>query len=173
MDKKQFEAKKAIIDKHRELIDALLRDIEKELAETQKPELRHGGTGKDHAGNFVLIDKGALWEKVYEKGTGIMSTALNKKGNNESLAKWAIDVTGNVFDHLKAIAEPLTEFSRCPGQDDEDGGEDDSPFKAYISEPHIWIEVENDGHYFDRADVDVIILGLQRLQYTERQKNDA
>ena len=57
MDKKQFEAKKAIIDKHKGLIDELMANIEKEYGESQLAEAENPELSKPLQ-EFKILDLG-------------------------------------------------------------------------------------------------------------------
>ena len=91
-----------------ECFDVEIRQLESQLAEAEKPELREGGYGWDDIGPFFLWESSCLWNKQYGPGRNTcISRSLNKKGNDKKLAVWATQVTGNVLDDLKAMAEDL------------------------------------------------------------------
>jgi len=161
MDRKQFESKKAIIDKHRGYLDALMRDIEKEFAEAEKPELRHGDYGlwrlhkNDPFVFAVYINHTLTPDTMFYEGATCCSEASIQ--NMTTLGEF--QKLGNIFDHLKAIAEPLTEF-RSDKVQFKMTGTGELAFGA----PGIF------GDYI--KDVPTFILNLQRLQYTERKKHE-
>lgn len=86
--------------------------LEAKLAGAEKPELRRGGYGVDRNGPFFLHENSHSWIKEYERGTGsgILSSSLNKTGNNSQLRVWASQIIGNIFDDLNALSEPLKDF---------------------------------------------------------------
>lgn len=109
MDKKQFEAKKAIIDKHIRLIDALMADIEKEFAETQKPKLRHGDIRQwgcsDGCVGIVDLSEPAphmLWPGDDLRNSKTQDVILSRSKSIGNLK--------DIFDDLKAMQEDLMYF---------------------------------------------------------------
>ncbi len=171
MDKEQLQANiaaqkllvKSCKENHRQA-ESDLALLEAEVVE--EPKLRHGGTGKDRTGNFILIDRGALWEKVFEKGKGIASSALNKKGNARDLAIWASQLTGSTFDDLKAMQEDMAEF-RFP---------ETSSAKALTGtiNPFTIMLKDEDGHVnVDLKDLPAIIRNFQAMYATQLRERQA
>ena len=119
MDKKQFEAKKAIIDKHIKVIDAVMADIEKEFAESQRaeaetPKLRHGDIRQwgcsDGCVGIVDLSEPAphvLWPGDDLRNSKTQDVILSRSKSIGNLK--------DIFDDLKATQEDLTEFTLGKG----------------------------------------------------------
>ena len=84
------------------------------LAEEKKPELRHGNYGiNDNGKKFIILDGVIHWEEdSYPDGQRI--SALPNPTIRPEL------ILGNLFDDLKAMSEPLTEFEIRNTESDND-----------------------------------------------------
>lgn len=157
------------IDKVKTLLDTYNERMANALADAAPPKLRHGDygyaerSGQQDSG-FVVAAQSTLAgspKAFYDDGAGQI------KVNN---CKQSHVRLGNIFDDLAALSEPLKKFSRCPGQDEDDGGNVEAQFHAHVSGPHIWLEVETEGYYFEKEDVEAIIRDLRRLVATAEQE---
>ena len=80
---------------------------EKELAELEKPELRHGDYGVLHGGRYFVNCDHSLHARE-KRPFGISDYG----GGQCGFDRYADDFEkyGNIFDDLKAMSKPLTEF---------------------------------------------------------------
>ncbi len=175
MNKEQFEAKKAIIDKHRGHLDALMADIEKEYAKSQraeaeKPELRHGDYGIwcFQGGDPVF----AIYiDHLMTKDTMFYDGKLSAPYASKELARGADEdgksttfvKLGNIFDDLKALSEPLLSFQADVHTYSFD----------WLNLPQTPIQVA--GNWHTEKEAEEISMKIQRVIYTAKQskaKND-
>ena len=139
-----------------------------ELAEAEKPELRHGDygmrkTGHGHKRRLFSYTSGEL------KVTNAPADALPAwpGAANDYV------ILGNIFDNLKAVSEPLEgdQFTLQPF-----GAQENDGIWARITGPDFSVGIVRNGQKhswcYDSKQFAKLILNLQRLQYTERQKND-
>ena len=151
MDKKQFEAKKAIIDKHRGLIDALMADVEKELAEAEKPELRHGDWWiKEGVGINIFLKEHVGARREFVATKDFVLTNIGSDYNGEP-------ILGNIFDDLKALSEPLLSFQADVHTYSFD----------FINLPQTPIQIAGNWHTLKEAKE--ICMKIQRVIYTAKQ----
>jgi hypothetical protein len=90
--------------KHIEELKAFKADLEDQL-ESEQPELGHGdyGYSKDGAPKAIFLEcSGNLIQAGTEYAT------IKERGFNRTMP--LTDIRGNIFDDLKAMAEPLEEF---------------------------------------------------------------
>ncbi len=140
-------------------VQTLLTRYEKHIrdclppAEAEKPKLRHGDYGTAGTGRHVVIVKGSNGRLEWACGDGFRDCTVAK------VEKYRFPILGNIFDHVKAIVEPLEDFI----MDGLNVGMDESSIEVISS--------GGDRFYIPRSSVDKFILNLQRLQYTERKKH--
>ena len=86
--------------------EADLAEAEKELAELEKPELKHGDYG------IRNIDKESCLIMDSRNNEGSLCIRTNDDNGGECVmpSKRNTNVLGNIFDDLKALSEPLEEF---------------------------------------------------------------
>ena len=154
MDKKQFEAKKAIIDKHRGIVDELMANIEKEygesqLAEAEQSELEHGDYGMD----WIVLNRCDTLEWFGDR-KGV--------GQPASLALIGGPRIGNIFDDLKAVPKPLKEFELS-----------ETYISGCIEDDYIWLKDRDERSYLPFAKVRELISYLRRLLHTAEQEQNA
>ncbi len=169
MDKKQFEAKKAIIDKHRGLIDELMANIEKEygesqLAEAEKPELRHGDVWDDEIlGLIVILEKTTSIDNV-QRGEHRQSDKDGVFPNSaESHSASARHFLFNIFDDRKALSEPLKGNTFYLG---------DAKFSAFSGSLHMGGAGKGYPVEIGLERLPELILNLRRLLHTAKQEQD-
>ncbi len=132
--------------------------LQAQLAEAEKPKLRHGDYGVDEDGPFFLWENRHLWTKEYEPGNNkCLSRSLNKKGNDERLKQWATEIDGNIFDDLKELSWPLRYFKADVHEYTFD----------FISHAHAPIKIAGNWHTI--KDAEEISMMLQRVIYTAKQ----
>ncbi len=87
------------------------------IAEEKKPELRHGdyGTYPDKGMNIMLLDDSNIMRPFNR--AGMMDVLL---AEDEAKCYGGLDILGNIFDDLKAMSEPLTEFEIRNTESDND-----------------------------------------------------
>ncbi len=165
MDKKQFEAKKAIIDKHIKVIDAVMADIEKEFAESQraeaeKPKLRHGDIRQWGCSGVGIVDLSepaphVLWVDGDLRNSKTQDVILSRSKSTGNLK--------DIFDDLKAMQENLTEFTLGKGLREN---------TVYLEACRLIIRPEKPGSVIvDIKDLPAFILNLRCLQATQERKN--
>ena len=86
--------------------NAEITELESHLAEAEKPKLKHGDYGHDEDGGdrFVVIEQSTLFgspKAFYANQNGQVDV------NESTVSRIRL---GNIFDDLKALAEPLKEF---------------------------------------------------------------
>ncbi len=97
----------------RVILEASLAESKAKLAELDKPELRHGDYGfdKDDDGCMVLqLHDGDSGKTLHESHAGSRYAYVNEPKGDAFVPKVKL---GNIFDDLKALAEPLEEFQIC------------------------------------------------------------
>ncbi len=107
MDKKELKAQSEIIEGQLGYWTRLKIDTDRlisELAESEKPELRHGDYGWTPKGFQQIMVKTGDDSNIFA-GSGFASVKEEFEG--EEVLEAAI---GNIFDDLKAMQEDLTEF---------------------------------------------------------------
>ena len=128
--------------------------------DAEKPKLRHWDLvlDKNQKPHIVIEDM----DKVQQVAGPTFLCIVGVDGYSHR----KIGKLQDYFDHLTAVAEPLTEFDM----------KETSSAKAFtgaVTAFTIMIKDE-DGHVnVDLSDLSAFILKLQRLQYTERKKHDA
>ena len=139
---------------HRLAGDTITR-LEAELAEAEKPELRHGDYGHDEGSGdgFIVIEQSGL----FGSPKGFYANQNGQVLINESTV--ARVRTGNIFDDLKAIAEPLEGYIFYLG-----------PVKVAMFGGYIHLGRHGAGY---PVEVDVcylaeFILNLRRMQATQQ-----
>ncbi len=121
----------------------------------EKPELRHGdyGIGSNWQDKdidaFVYTRQGKVEKAFYSNGMGQINVTHAKH-----------PILGNIFDDLKAIAEPLTEF---------EVGSECFKFNAVLSKNGRF-NMSTQGCWMNSVTFDEIVLNLRRLQFTLRSK---
>ncbi len=158
MDKKQFEAKKAIVDKHRGLIDELMASIEKEygesqLAEAEQPKLRNGDVYTQDSFVVVVRYRSSEWEVTHRDGSRLI-------GDAEKISDHLRNFTfsHNIFDDLKALAEPLKNFEL-----------DETFISGMLDGQMIRLSDRGETSYLPLAKVRELVLYLRRLLHTSEQ----
>ncbi len=132
--------------------------LEAELAEAEKPELRHGDYGPKEGTEGRLVLKQYQKETLFSAGSA--SCARHCSSNQMPDA-----VLGNIFDDLKAIAEELTKHTWDFGH---------NSYDAYIDmHGDLLLNGVSIQLIVRKEEIPAFILNLQRLQYTERKKNDS
>ncbi len=159
MDKKQFEAKKAIIDKHRGLIDALMADVEKEYAEAEKPELRNWEIGVDGEQRWIKLDGKVYW--LHDR-QGVDPGGPSCHPDENFADDLHVNIN-DVLDDLKALSEPLEHFKADVHTYSFD----------FLNLPQTPIQIAGNWHPLKEAEE--ICMKIQRVIYTAKQskaKND-
>jgi len=152
MNRKQFEAKKAIIDKHRGLIDALMADIEKEFAEAEKPKLRDGD---------YFVDKDGVLPNIFLDGERYWLEGSGKVRVRESRFDDDIKM-GNLKDDLAQLQEDVEKFTT------------DVHLYSIDSKQYPAVPIYMAGNHHSVAEVEEHILNLRKMlaTYKRRQKHD-
>ena len=135
--------------------------IEAQLAEAEKPELRHGDYGLDKDGFFFLREDGSLWTKYYELGNKTISRSLNKTGNASQRRVWASQILGNTFRDLKARQEPLKAFEIDNGTS--------QTIRVKISGGFLRMRDDDGFMLIKKCELPAFILNLQRLVITPKE----
>ncbi len=161
-DKQELKELKRFIEYAVDRIDQI-----KKAAEPEKPELRRGGYGVDQNGPFFLHENSHSWMKEYERGTGsgILSSALNKKGNDVELARWAAQLTGNIFDELKALQEDVEDFT-MPDELNRVHGID---FRM-SDDGQLYMVTTDTLRGYRIKDIPALILKLRQMEQTAKRK---
>jgi len=137
-------------------ISALLGEIatiKTETAESKKPKLRHGDVRWTNACDPIIF----LGEDWYNHGVKL-------SGNGRSDETWlTYPHQFNIFDDLKAVAEPLDEFEIK-------SSERQNKLKGSFDEAHVLITDTEDGDYVSIAieNLHDFIANLTRVQNTIR-----
>ena len=97
------------------LLSGLLKEesdnIQLQLAEIDKPKLRHGDYGYDKHTSYAGQEDEAFPEPFFINADREYSYPLNEYNRNNKNRKPV--VLGNIFDDLKRNSEDLTEFDIC------------------------------------------------------------
>ncbi len=143
MDKKELEARI-------ELHEGCIKSLRADLAEAEQPELEHLDFGDNGDDKWIKIFGDIHWIGRYEQehsGRPDETFVESRQGN-----------LGNIFDELKARAEPLTEFEFKNG--------------VYMAITGVWgngsLQIsDKDGYVvIQKENLPAFILNLQRLYYT-------
>ncbi len=135
---------------------------EKELAELEKPELRHG--------DYKVSKTGFVQFFVKESKTGQIRLCQEEdvlRGGKEDYCIFddeGLRDKGNFIADLKALSEPLEEF----GIDNGCG----QFFHAEYNINGIWLNIKTSSAAYDIKEVEEIILNLRRLVATAKQKGE-
>ena len=141
-----------------------LEMLEAELAEAEKPELRHGDYGWDRGSRNCITLKVAGKEGLRQciESEGLWECAVDKCGEPTI-------VLGNIFDDFKAIAEDLEEFDM-----DLTGCESSSHIRVQFEERNsgiIAIRTEaGTWAWMTMDEFAVFILNLRGMQATQKRK---
>ncbi len=106
MDTEVIDARIELIKSNTESLLKEIAELQAGLAEAEKPELRHGDYGYDATsppGRIVL----SLNNKLVTAG----NASVYEKTLKERPDLTPSPVLGNIFDDLKALSEPLEEFT--------------------------------------------------------------
>ena len=137
--------------------------LEAELAEAEKPELRHWDFGydEDSGDEFIVIEQSTL-------SGSPKAFYADQKGqvyvNESTVVRVCLGNLKEHFDDLKAIAEGLTKHTWDYGH---------NSYEAYIDmHGDLLLNGVSIQLIVRKEEIPTFILNLQRIQYTERQKND-
>ena len=145
---------------HQKAINAAVgrRDkVRAEIAEAEKPKLRHGASFHDGCNPIVAITDGVKWKAVYPSECSI------EYGSAEELLSMiegiGYKLTGNIFDDLKALQGTLSHF------------EIDRKRVSLVGDGYR-MQDKMSGHniYISETRIDEFIMGLRQMRATQKRK---
>lgn len=129
----------------------LLEKLQAQLAQAEKPELRHGDYGWDaHFNQHAPADP-----RVYLDGHHYGCNG----GNQDKFP--LVFVVGNIFADLAALSEPLTEFDLCTCR-----------FELFNQGKQVRLFHAGVYAHFGNDNLAELILNLQRLLHTAQRKDN-
>lgn len=140
-------------------MDATIEQLKQEIAEEQKPKLRHGDVYVSGSFVFTIARYGGRWRGTHADGS-------QHKGTEEETLEHisGFRYSHNQLDDLKAMSEDVTEHLEFPYKDSH-GDE----MQILMSSEFVHFR-GNNGMVFNLKEISTIILKLRQMEATLRRQ---